>query len=191
MKVLLVDADGVVLKKNAEYFSEIFARNQGVPLEIVAPFYKNEFQLCQRGEADIKEELLKYLPSWKWEKTPTDFLNLWFTSDVSLDDEVVAHIQALRARGIKCYLVSNQEKYRAEYLKTKFEERSVFDGHFFSCDLGTHKSSSEYFKKVLESIACNPGEVRYLDNDQKNVDSAASLGIVAELYKGPEVFTSL
>jgi putative hydrolase of the HAD superfamily len=191
MKVLLVDADGVVLKQNSEYFSERFAREQGIPLEIVSPFYRNEFQLCQRGERDIKEELLKYLPAWKWEKSPTEFLGLWLTSDVFLDEEIITKIKVVRSNGIQCFLVSNQEKYRAEYIKNKFEEQNVFDGYFFSCDLGTHKSSPVFFRKVLESLHIAPNEIRYFDNDQKNIDAASSLGIVAELYRGSEVFSGL
>jgi hypothetical protein len=51
MQILLLDADGVVLKKH-RYFSERFAEEQGVSLDTVAPFFQNEFIRCQAGRAD-------------------------------------------------------------------------------------------------------------------------------------------
>ncbi len=57
MKILLLDADGVTLKKQG-YFSDRLSREQNVPVEEIMPFYKNEFRLCQQGKADVKEELV-------------------------------------------------------------------------------------------------------------------------------------
>jgi hypothetical protein len=60
-KVILLDADGVVLKKGVEYFSVRFAREYGAPLEEITAFFKNEFRLCQENKLDLKEELAKRL----------------------------------------------------------------------------------------------------------------------------------
>ena len=59
-KVVLLDADGVVIKKGDGYFSDRFVAEYGAPAEEVRAFFKNEFRLCQVGKADLKEELANY-----------------------------------------------------------------------------------------------------------------------------------
>lgn len=59
------------------------------------------------------------------------------------------------------------------------------DGAFFSSDVGVSKSKREYWDKVLKILDIqNPGEVRYWDDEQENVDAAQELGIQAHLYTG-------
>lgn len=183
MKVLLLDADGVTLKKE-EYFSERFAREYSIPVEDVVPFFKNEFRLCQQGKLDVKEVLAEYLPKWGWEKTVEDFLDYWFTSDTHPDEDIFAVVAKIRESGNKCYLVSDQEKYRAQYIREhlKFDER--LDGCFFSHEFGFSKSEPEFFQMVLEKLGVEPSDVVYLDDDEKNVGVAKALGVDARLYSG-------
>lgn len=181
-KILLLDADGVVLKKR-EYFSERFAREQGIPVEEMQGFFKTEFKLCQTGKADLKEVLKDKLAGWGWEKSVDEFLEYWFT-DVELDEEVLAVVQDLRARGIQCFLSTDQEKYRKTYLQQLLDGQ--LDGYFISCDLGFTKSTPEFFQQVLEKLNLPASEFSYLDDDQKNVDVAKSLGINAKFYSNIE-----
>lgn len=180
-KAILFDADGVVLKKQP-YFSLEIARENDVPYEEIEPFYKNELRLCQTGKADIKEELAKYLPKWKWQGSADDFLHRWFTTDVHVDAEVLAVVDAARARGIHCFLASDQEKYRGEYIRTTAGLGKHFDGTFFSYEVGHQKSDPHFFHKVLATLGLAPAEVQYWDDDQKNVDVAKGLGIDARFY---------
>jgi len=182
-KVILFDADGVVLKKGTEYFSERFAREYGAPNDELRAFFKNEFRLCQTSKADLKEELSKRLPGWGWQKSVEDFLDYWFVSDVVLDEAVLREVEKYRAQGVECYLTTDQEKYRAQYLLNKLEGK--FDGFWFSCDLGFQKSEPEFFVEVLRKLdgRFEPSEIRYFDDDQKNVDTAKSLGIDAHFYR--------
>lgn len=181
MKTLLLDADGVTLKKLG-YFSEHFAREQGVPVEDMIPFYKNEFRLCQQGKADLKEEVAKYLPKWKWDRGADAFLEYWFTTDAKADEQVFEVVEELRGKGVKVYLATDQEKYRAQYLLEKLGFKNKFDGCFFSCNLGYQKSEPEYFEKIMQKLGVSADELVYWDDDQKNVDVAKSLGIDARFY---------
>lgn len=180
-KVLLLDADGVVLKKYPEYFSERFAREHGVPVEEMREFFKNEFKLCQTGKADAKEEFGKRLPVWGWDKGADAFLDYWFATDVILDEEVLKVVEEYRNIGIKCYLATDQEQYRGAYLWGLVGTR--LDGHFFSHELGATKSQPEFFQQVLEKLNLPASEISYMDDDQQNVDVAKSLGINARFYR--------
>ncbi|MEI6864219.1 MAG: HAD-IA family hydrolase [Candidatus Adlerbacteria bacterium] len=181
-KVILFDADGVVIKKRKEFFSDTFVREQGVSSEGINSFFKNRFHACQIGKADIKEELEPLLPAWGWDKSVEEYLDYWFTTDVILDDEVLGFVEECRGKGIKCYLATDQEKYRAIYFREQIGLDKYFDGCFFSYELGATKSQSEFFKKVLEKLNVSASDVAYTDDDQKNVDVAQSLGIASHFF---------
>jgi putative hydrolase of the HAD superfamily len=180
---LLLDADGVVLR-NKGYFSEHFAKEQQISIERINPFFKKEFSTCQAGKADLKEELAKYLPQWEWRKTTNEFIQSWFSYDVELDPAVFAEVSRLRTSGIACYLASDQEKYRASYLRNEKGLKNSLDGCFFSCELGVMKNDPSYFNAVLNELGIPAEQVTYFDDDQKNVDSARSVGISAHFYSG-------
>ncbi len=185
MKILLVDADGVVLKKLG-YFSEKIAKERNVPMELMTPFYNNEFRQAQRGKADLKAELIKYLPQWNWNKTVDEFVGYWFTTDAHPDEQVFAYIERLRSAGIKVYLASDQERYRAEYMCESLDFNNRLDGCFFSYKLGCKKSEPAFYEHVLHTLGIDAKEVVFLDDDQTNVDVASEFGIDAHHYKSIE-----
>lgn len=185
IKTILFDADGVVLKKQP-YFSLQFSREYSVPYERMEPFYANELKKCQIGEGDMKEELAKYLPSWNWGKSADEFMYYWFTTDVIPDEDVLSVIDGIRTKGTKCYLASEQEKYRSSHIWNVADIKARFDGSFFSHDVGALKSTSEYFQRILATLYLQPGELQFWDDDQKNVDVAKSLGINAHFYSNLE-----
>ncbi len=183
MKALLLDADGVVLKRH-RYFSERFAEEYNVPQDLIVPFFKDEFRKCQTGKADLKEALVPYLEKWGWQGSVEDFMQYWFDSDTEIDAEVFSLVKGFRAKGIPCYLVTDQEQYRAEFIRKKLD--GMLDGFFFSSELGASKDTPEFFVSLLKTLNVAPGEVTYLDDDQKNVDVALTLGIDAYFYNGIE-----
>lgn len=186
IKAILFDADGVVLVKHKEYFSERFAREYNAPIEELRMFFRTEFPECQEGKRDLKEELGKRLPGWNWGKGVDAFLEYWFANDIVLDHDVFAKVQQFKDQGIDCYLATDQEKYRAEYLRKNCKLDEVFTGCFFSCELGVRKDSPEFFEKVIEKLDIEPSEIAYFDDDQKNVNVAKGLGINARFYSSIE-----
>jgi putative hydrolase of the HAD superfamily len=182
IKILLVDADGVALKKS-KYFSEIYSQEYNVPAEKIILFFKNEFRDCQLGKADLLDALPSYLKDWGWQGSVDEFIKFWFESNTIADDAVISKIQELRTRGIKCYLATDQEKYRAGYILDNLGFDKKIDGSFFSFEIGHSKSESEFFQTVLNHLGLNAAEIGYLDDEQENVEVASKLGIQAKLYQ--------
>jgi putative hydrolase of the HAD superfamily len=178
MKVLLFDADGVVLKKG-ELFSEKFSREYNIPIEEVMKFFKGPFGACQEGTKDLRGELVPFLESWGWQGSVEDFMDYWF-EDVVLDPELLDEIQGYREKGIKCYLASNNEHYRGRKIESVLGDK--LDGYFFSADLKLKKGNPDYFRDVLEKLGVEASEVGFVDNEDKNVESAREAGIRAKLF---------
>lgn len=184
VKVLLLDADGVTLV-NQGYFSDVYSREYGVPIEKIVPFFKKEFRNCQLGKKDIKDALPEYLAQWGWQGSIEDFLRYWFRTSTVTEEQVLNKIQRIRNKGIQCYLATDQEKYRAEYIKKVLNFEQRFDGCFFSCEIGFSKAQLEFFRGVLSHLNLSPQVVGFLDDDEENVRVAKETGIQAKLYSDP------
>lgn len=181
-KILLLDMDGVVLSEEG-YFSERYAREFGVPVEKLLPFFKSEFRECQLGVKDIREVLEKYLADWGWKGNVDELLQYWFKDGSVPDTGVMAVIRNARSKGIRCYLATDQEKYRAAYLWNSIEPSKEFDGAFFSCDFGFRKTEAKYWEKVLAALGNpDPADVFFWDDEEDNIKAAQKLGINAYLF---------
>jgi len=97
---------------------------------------------------------------------------------------LIEKIKQLRSEGIKCYLATNQEKYRTKYMRETMDFENIFDGVFSSAELECKKPEKEFFQKVLDSLEINGEEVLFFDDDQRNINGAKSSGIKSFLYVG-------
>src|SRR3989338_9172762 len=185
-KIILLDVDGVIVSKET-YFSTRYAREFGVPVENLLPFFKTEFRECQLGSKDLREALDKYLVDWRWQGSVDKLLEYWFKDGSMPDAEVMAVVKHARNKGVWCYLATDQEKYRAAYLWNDLGLAKDFDGSFFSCDLGARKHEALYWEKVLATLGNPaPASVFFWDDEEENIDVAQKTGINTHLLTGME-----
>lgn len=178
---VLFDADGVCIL--SERFSTLLARKKGVSPEVTHKFFSTVFQDCLIGKADLKQVLPPFLKEWGIESTIDIFLDYWFSSENKPNKKLLNHIQALRKEGIKCYLATNQEKYRTEYVKRKMGFGKYFDFIFSSANIGFIKSSVELFQSVHNKIGSpNKNTVLLVDDTLKNIEAAEAFGFKGILY---------
>ena len=190
-KFLLLDADGVAIEPAEQYFSVWYAEKYNVPKELFASFFKNEYRECQLGNTDLKEQIEKHLNEWKWAGTVDEFLRYWFEMRRTPRTIVLEVVRGLRQKDIKCYIASNQEKYRAEYLWKEAGLSADFDGAFFSYDLRAKKNNTKYWELVLSKLGNpDPSEVEFWDDDKENIEVAKSVGIDAHFFTTVEEFNT-
>jgi putative hydrolase of the HAD superfamily len=189
IKHILFDADGVLV--HAEMFSVGLEAKYGITHEQTQPFYRGVFQGTLKGDGDLKELIEPYLKEWGWTKTVDDFLNEWFEYEHILDDEIIAYIQKLRADGYKCYLATNQEKYRGQYMIDKMGFGKSFDKTFVSAHLGVGKPDVEFFEKVVKVIGAKKDEVLFWDDAKENIEGAKKFGIHAEFFESFDTFKDI
>ncbi len=183
MKNCLFDIDGVIVPENGLFFEHRFSEEYGISRENLRNFFENEFLDCLRGKKSIRSELSKYLPQWGSRQSNEDVLEFWLTTERDIDRELLDFIDRIRERGIKCYIVSNQFRERAEYLLEDLGLSPHFDGAFFSCFIGYLKDEAEFFQTVLESFPEDQrDDVVFWDNDRRYVYAAKQTGIHSRLY---------
>jgi HAD superfamily hydrolase (TIGR01509 family) len=86
--------------------------------------------------------------------------------------------------------LSNAENYFYPYQHQKFE--SNFDFGVMSWQIGYDKPDPQAFLKTLELQHFKPEEVVFIDDTQKNIDAARSLGIKSILFENnPQLLSEL
>ena len=190
IKVILFDCDGPIIK-HTKYFSQRLKEEKGIvtDTEDEASFFNNEFLLCEKGLADLKIEMGKKLGIWGYPGTVEELMEYWFAGEAEVDTEMVEYIKELKNQGIKTYLSTNNEKYRADYLWNIVGLKNVLDGKLPSCELGHLKPETKFWEQAYKRLSnVSKDEVLVLDDAQSAIDSAKEFGFKAEFYKNFESF---
>ena len=83
----------------------------------------------------------------------------------------------------RCYLATNQEKYRTAYLLDQIGFGRQFDGIFSSAYVGYVKHDTAFFEHVLRELKnVKVQEMLFWDDQPGNVATARAMGLHAELY---------
>lgn len=186
IKHILFDADGVLV--HGDMFSLVLEDRYGISHETTQPFYQGIFNDSLVGKADLREIIEPYLKEWGWPKTIDEYLEEWFSYEHVLDEEIIACIQKLRAKGIGCYVATNQEKYRAQYMIDRMGFKDSFDKLYASAHLGILKPALEYYDRVVKDIGAKKDEVLFWDDRMENVVAAKKFGIHAEFFDSFKTF---
>ena len=187
IKGIIFDADGMIV--HGERFSDRLTREYGIGTEKTGQFFKNEFQLCLVGKADLKQELARYVDEWDWKGNVDKLLDYWFSEEYNkIDERFTPIIQSLRAKGIKTYLATNNEKYRTENLVKDRGLGDWFDVVFSSAYIGSKKPSEEFFQNILDNTGLNKDEMVFWDDDTENTEGALAFGLPVEVYTDFEDF---
>ena len=84
--------------------------------------------------------------------------------------------------GIRCALATNQHPERATYVRENLGYDEVFDGLFYSCELGVAKPDPAYFTEAVRRLGTEPGRTLLIDDNIDNVAAAKEAGLVADLF---------
>lgn len=185
-KVLLFDVDGVIIRGPKEKWSTGYAKEVGIPAEKMDEFFKGDFKLCSIGKADLKEKITPFLTKWKWRGNADEFLAYWFENDSNIDEKLLEEIKKIRAGGIRCYVATQQEKYRKNYLWEKLGLKNYFDGIFCTCDIGYEKFTPKFFNFIFRKLKVKPEEIMFFDDKRKGAELASKLGVRAYVYENIE-----
>lgn len=178
IKVILFDCDGPIVKREM-YFSQ----RLGMPFEVLKEFFEGDFLLCETGKKDLKIELTKRLKKWGWKKSVEELMDFWFSNEAVADEKMLKSIAEVRQKGIKCFLATNNEKYRTEYLLNAVGLKKHLDGAFSSAYLGYLKPDLKYWESIYKNFLEIPKEqIVVYDDDEENVKSALEFGFRARFF---------
>jgi putative hydrolase of the HAD superfamily len=182
IRAVLFDVDGVLV--HPWRWQEQLIQKYGITPAMTRPFFTGPFAECAAGRADVLDVLPPFLETWGWPESPRSFVEQWCVAEHAPDSEVLAIVEELRRRGVKCFVASTQERHRAHYLATVMAFEHQFDGLFFSCDIGSAKPQREFFTAIAEQLSIAPHELLFFDDVAGHVQGARDCGWIAETYVG-------
>ncbi|MFJ6327566.1 MULTISPECIES: HAD-IA family hydrolase [unclassified Rhizobium] len=180
MKVLMVDVDGVLVHGRPSDGLPLFThleRDLGLPLDVLRqaffePYWRDIVTGRDALEPRLSEvlgEIARHLPA----KTLIDY---WFENDSRLDHGLLEDLAALRAKGTKMFLATNQEHMRAAYLMETLQLSQRFDGIFYSAALGHQKPADAFFQLATERVGFAANEIGFIDDVEANIEAARQFG---------------
>jgi putative hydrolase of the HAD superfamily len=190
--VLVLDIDGVVSLAqpgSAEPWYVTLKQDLGLDYEeIERDFFQREFLEVLRGRLDLYVALHGYLDSRGIADRMEEFVAYWFEKDAVIDRAVLAEADAWRRRtGGRCFAASNQEHYRAAYLRDQAGLGAHFDEIVYSAALGVCKPDRVFYTSAQTRMGVTAAQsILFVDDRAANVDGARMAGWRAMLYRGPE-----
>lgn len=188
-QIVLFDADGV-LTLPEEVFSVVYAQSHGLDPEPFEQLFKNNWKPIVTGKKDLKESIAENPELWQWQGNADDLLEYWFKTEDVRNEELIGLIQEMKNRGVPCYLATEQEKYRGEYMKNVMF-KDLFDGYFVTAELGVSKTEPKFFEMIIDNLKTKysdiePKDITFFDDSQSKVDTAKSVGIDGHLFTGAD-----
>ncbi|MYC08353.1 MAG: HAD-IA family hydrolase [Chloroflexi bacterium] len=183
IRAVLFDADGV-LQQEVEGGREKLACLDGsaTPNEaFLQDFFRAEMP-CMRGDADMADTIAEVLKKWDSPFSVAHAIET-HTKIVTMNPESIEVVRALRKSGVGAYLATNQHEYRAQYMSEVFGYADLFDGEFYSCRVGAMKPDPDYFHAILKSLPYRPEQLLFIDDRDRNVAAARSVGIHGVEYE--------
>ena len=184
IQAVLFDVDGVLV--HPWRFRSTLARDHGITPDMTASFFTGPFILCVEGQADVLEVLPPFLASWGWPGSAQDFVARWLSIENAPDEAVLGVVADIRRHGVPCFVASTQERCRARYLAVEMRFDQLFDGLFFSCDVGVAKPDEAFFKAVAHRLGRSGKELLFIDDALTNVEGARAAGWLAEQFRTAE-----
>src|SRR6266545_1760925 len=160
IRAVLFDADGVLQGARPGWKDRLAAL---VPADRADEFVTELFAAelpPLRGESSWPDELAKVLARWNVAVPLDDVLANW--NDIVVYPDELDVVRAVRAAGTGCYLATNQQAYRAAYMRGALGYDEVFDAEFYSCVPG---------RAAL-----------FVDDNLLNVEGARTAGLHAEHF---------
>ncbi len=90
-------------------------------------------------------------------------------------------VEALRERGVRTYVLSNNNPMAMRRIRKMFEAdghpmEHYFDKIYLSYELRELKPSEAIFRKMIADSGIEPAETLFIDDGQRNVEAARGLG---------------
>lgn len=180
IRTILLDADGVVQRTDAFGWQAIGALTpRGDKQGFVSAIMEAE-QPCLSGTSEFPRAFAAVLAEWECQASLEEAMQLW--NQIQTDSGVLNIVSSVRRQGILCCIASNQQPARALHMSNVLGYAQVFDREFYSHVIGFAKPDPAYFAAVLQSLGGPPDAVLFIDDNARNVESAARLGMHAECF---------
>lgn len=173
---VLVDFDFSVAVKRIEKLCPVN------PLKLAALFQRSE--LAEHWDKGILPPEQFYQWVQKEMNFPVgieEFIPIW--NEIFSENEEMIFLAKSLKHNYQVVVLSNTNPWHARYLEQRYSWLKDFDDFIASCDVHLLKPDTRIFDLVLKKRGAMPSETIYIDDIEKNVEGAMSLGINGLVFK--------
>jgi glucose-1-phosphatase len=160
---LLPYSQGGDLKDSQGIFSYLFDSQKGT------------VSLYESGKISSEEFFRSLKESFCLSLSFEEFIPIW--NDIFVEDEEVSKLIRSLKGSKRLGLLSNTNPLHFDYILPKFPILMTFEKWILSHEVGFKKPALEIFQKAIEWASIEPQRILFIDDLQKNVDAAVSLGM--------------
>ena len=181
---IIFDLGGIFLnidfKKTEQAFKELGI--EGFHSMFSQHHADNLFQLLETGRISPEEFHHSFVQKTGIDLSYTQVKDAWNALLLDFPVERLHWLNSISKR-YNTYLFSNTNKIHYDAFSESFRQlmKEDFDTYFikayYSHDIGLRKPDPESFIYILKEQNLNPSETLFIDDTQKNVEAAASLGL--------------
>ncbi|MFH0769638.1 MAG: HAD-IA family hydrolase [Chloroflexota bacterium] len=101
---------------------------------------------------------------------------------LKLSDGLINFLEKVKSQDYEVWCLSNDLSEWSRKLRARFGLDNYFRGFIVSGDVGIRKPTSAMFDYLLQRLDTKPSEVTFVDDQLRNIDSAAALGFHTVLF---------
>jgi putative hydrolase of the HAD superfamily len=175
IKVIIFDMGGVLTKSIFKPYLVELNKRWGVTVEQFRDARRPFWDAYAKGLISEKDFWTGILDKLGVKEDYTRFSEGVYSSFVSVP-ETIALAKRLK-KGYRLAILSNNSKEWGPFCVKKFGLDEIFDDIILSCDVKVKKPSPEIFLIALKRLKVKPEECIFIDDKDRNIAAAASLGI--------------
>jgi HAD superfamily hydrolase (TIGR01509 family) len=99
-----------------------------------------------------------------------------------LTDGLIEFLETINYKGAEVWCLSNDLSEWAKKLRDRFKLERHFRGFVISGDVGVRKPDPKIFQYLIRRLDIDAGHAVFVDDNPKNLDSAADLGFQTILF---------
>jgi putative hydrolase of the HAD superfamily len=182
IRAVLFDCDGVLQRPSNDWAGEIASLTglEGDRLDAFLDDVSAAEQPVLNGSEPYAGPLAAVLADWDLDVDVAQLLLVW--QHLVVDRGMLDAVGSLRAQGLVCAIATNQHRERGVYLRRELGYERLFDPMVISAEIGFAKPDPAYFRHALDRLRLPARAVLFVDDVLANVESARSVGLVAEHF---------
>ena len=186
VKAVTFDLGGVLIDWNPRHlYRQFFGADEAAMERFLADVCTPEWNAqldAGRPFAEAVDEVLAAHPDQA--ELITAYYQRWQEMLGPTLEGTVAILREVRAAGYPTYALSNWSAETFEVTRRRYPFLDEMDGILISGEVGVGKPDPAIFRAFLARFGLTAGETVFIDDWDRNVATASSLGIVAIQFKG-------
>lgn len=186
IKAIAFDLGGVLFAEGNSVAAEQLSKEHGYSKDLMLEL------LVSPKSIELRRGVIDDAEFWAWaqchlpETYDAQLIKREWYSAYIIDEDILKLITMLKGR-YKIMAFSGNIKSRIDFLEKKYQFRNLFDVEVYSFIHGLSKEDKKFAETMIRESGVKPGEILYVDDNEKHAMHAKKLGVKVLIYTRGEI----